>query len=135
MVQGAPFKLLESLTENSKLGGKYRKTNYWSKVEWRYRKSNVVKVYYMSLTHNLWQSFWWISLRFTLNRVFFFMESKKINTEIRKSNVGLDRMKIRERDAESGTNLDPSSKSISSCWQFFPQMPFWSTTPQYSKLS
>ena len=27
------------------------------------------------------------------------------------------------RDAESGTNLDPSSKSISSCWQFFPEMP------------
>ena len=67
--------------------------------------------------------------------VFFFHwnQTKYICSEIRKSNVGLDRMKIRERDAESGTNLDPSSKSISSCWQFFPQMPFWSTTPQYSK--
>ena len=38
------------LTENSKLVEKHRKTNYWSKVYWRFRKSNVVKLYYINFT-------------------------------------------------------------------------------------
>ena len=88
---------------------------------------------------SLWQSFYVYECPSNLLWLWVFFLGIKQNTylctEIWKSNVGLDRMKIRERDAESGTNLDPSSKSISSCWQFFPQMPFWSTTPQYSKLS
>jgi hypothetical protein len=36
--------------ENSKLGGKYKKMNYWSKVEWRFGKSNVVKLHYVNFT-------------------------------------------------------------------------------------
>ena len=36
-----------------KLGGKHRKTNYLSKVEWRFRKSNVVKLHYMNFNNLL----------------------------------------------------------------------------------
>ena len=32
------------------MGRKHRKTNYWSKVEWRVRKSNVIKLHYMNFS-------------------------------------------------------------------------------------
>ena len=44
-----------SLTGNSNLGGKYRKTNYWSKAEWRFHKSNVVKLHYMNFNNKVFE--------------------------------------------------------------------------------
>ena len=62
-----------SLAENSKLGGKHRKMNYWSKVEWRFWKSNVVKPYYMNFNKLMpidflilgWKNTFWALVTFT----------------------------------------------------------------------
>ena len=40
---------MSNLLEIQNWAGKKEKKNYWSKVEWRFRKSDVVKLHYVNL--------------------------------------------------------------------------------------